>query len=152
MSEDNSSTATAPAIRMELDTKILLAAVIVGVLVDLTALLVPLLGRLGGGVVAGFVAAYATGRIVSGLIHAILASSLVGIAAGTVTGTLGTVLGLYNEPPLLVFGSIGPVSPMVSGLGFPSIVLLALLFSLLTVADGVLGGVVGGGLRTLLPR
>ena len=134
-----------------IDTWIVVGATTVGVLVNLSALLVPLLTRIGGGVVAGFVAAYAVGRIGSGLVHAVIASGLVGGFAGTVTAILGTLLGLYNEPPLLVLSDIGPISPMLSGLGLPSVVLIVLAFSLLTAVDGLVGGVLGGGLRALLP-
>ncbi|PCR91328.1 hypothetical protein [Natrinema ejinorense] len=134
-----------------IDTWIIVGATLVGILINLNALLVPLLTRIGGGVVAGFIAAYAAGRVTSGIVHAAIASALVGGVAGTVTASLGTLLGLYNEPPLLIFASIGPISPMLSGLGLPSIVLIALAFSLLTVVDGLVGGVVGSLLRALLP-
>ncbi|PGF16678.1 hypothetical protein CP556_11480 [Natrinema sp. CBA1119] len=133
------------------DTWIIVGAATVGVLVNLTGLMVPLLTRLGGGVVAGFIAAYAVGRIVSGIGHAVIASAIVGGVAGTVTATLGTLLGLYNEPPLLVLASIGPISPMLTGLGLPSVVLIVLAFSVLTAIDGFVGGLVGSGLRVLLP-
>ncbi|WP_254531457.1 hypothetical protein [Natrinema gelatinilyticum] len=133
------------------DTWIIAGATTAGVLVNLNALMVPLLTRLGGGVVAGFVASYAVRRIVPGIVHAILASALVGGFAGTVTAILGTLLGLYNEPPLLILSSIGPISPMLSGLGLPSVVLIAFAFSLLTAVDGVVGGLLGGGLRALVP-
>lgn len=134
-----------------IDTRIVLGAAIAGVVVDLTALLVPLLTRIGGGVVAGFLAAYAVGRITSGLVHAVIASGFVGAVAGSMTGFLGAVLGLYNEPPLLVLGSIGPLSPMLSGLGLPSVLLIAGTFSLLTAVDGIAGGAVGTVVRALLP-
>jgi hypothetical protein len=68
-----------------------------------------------------------------------------------VTAFLGTLLGLYNEPPLLVLTSIGPISPMLTGLGLPSVVLIVLAFSVLTAIDGFVGGLVGSGLRALLP-
>jgi len=113
--------------------------------------MVPLLTRLGGGVVAGFIAAYAVGRIVPGIGHAVIASAIGGGVARTVTAFLGTLLGLYNEPPLLVLTSIGPISPMLTGLGLPSVVLIVLAFSVLTAIDGFVGGLVGSGLRALLP-
>lgn len=133
------------------DTWIVVGAATVGVLVNLTGLMVPLLTRIGGGVVAGFIAAYAVGRIVPGIGHAVIASAIVGGVAGTVTAFLGTLLGLYNEPPLLVLKSIGPISPMLTGLGLPSVVLIVLAFSVLTAIDGFVGGLVGSGLRALLP-
>jgi hypothetical protein len=134
-----------------IDTWIVLGATVAGVLVNLNALMVPLLTRIGGGVVAGFIGAYAAGRVTSGIVHAVIASALVGGVAGTVTALLGTLLGLYNEPPLLVFSSIGPISPMLSGLGLPSVLLIVIAFSLLTAVDGLVGGVVGSALRALLP-
>lgn len=134
-----------------IDTWIIVGATTAGVLVNLTGLMVPLLTRIGGGIVAGFIAAYAVRRIASGIVHAMIASALVGGLAGTVTAFLGTILGLYNEPPLLVLASIGPVSPMLTGLGLPSFVLLVLAFSLLTAVDGLVGGLIGSGLRALLP-
>ena len=134
-----------------IDGWILVGAVVAGVLVNLNALMVPLLGRIGGGVVAGFVAAYAVGRFSLGLVHALIASAVVGGAAGTVTGLLGVALGLYNEPPLLVLAHVGPVSPMLTGLGLPSFVLIVLTFALLTAVDGLVGGVVGGAVRAAIP-
>ncbi|MDF9744382.1 hypothetical protein [Natrinema salsiterrestre] len=134
-----------------LDTWILLGATVAGVLVNLNALMVPLLTRIGGGVVAGFIGAYAARRVTSGIVHAVIASALVGAVAGTITAFLGALLGLYNEPPLLVFSSIGPISPMLSGLGLPSVLLIVLAFSLLTAVDGLVGGVVGSVLRALRP-
>ncbi|QLK27314.1 hypothetical protein HYG81_06860 [Natrinema zhouii] len=134
-----------------IDTWIIVGATTVGVLVNLTGLMVPLLTRIGGGIVAGFIAAYAVRQVASGIVHAMIASALVGGLAGTVTAFLGTILGLYNEPPLLVLASIGPISPMLTGLGLPSFVLLVLAFSLLTAVDGLVGGLVGSGLRALLP-
>lgn len=134
-----------------IDGWILVGAVVAGVLVNLNALMVPLLGRIGGGVVAGFVAAYAVGRFPLGLVHALIASAVVGGAAGTVTGLLGVALGLYNEPPLLVLAHVGPVSPMLTGLGLPSFVLIVLTFALLTAVDGLIGGVVGGAVRAAIP-
>ncbi len=100
---------------------------------------------------AGFVAAYAAGRLAIGLVHAMFASAIGGGLAGTITAVIGTLMGLYNEPPLLVFASLGPISPALSGLGRPSVVLIALAFSLLTAVDGLVGGLLGGGLRSLLP-
>lgn len=134
-----------------IDKWIVIAAVVVGALVNLNSLMVPLLGQIGGGVVAGFIAAYAAGRIVPGIVHAILASAIVGAIAGLETAFMGAALGLYNEPPLLIFGFLGPVSPTVAGLGLPTIVLIVLAFALLTLIDGLLGGLLGGGLRELLP-
>lgn len=132
-------------------TWIVVGAVVVGALVNLNALMVPLLARIGGGVVAGFVAAYAVGRVGSGIVHAVIASAIVGGIAGTVTAFLGTLIGLYNEPPLLVLSSLGPISPILSGLGLPSFVLIVLAFALLTTVDGLVGGIVGSGLRALVP-
>lgn len=134
-----------------IDKWIILAAVVVGALVNLNALMVPLLGRIGGGTVAGFVAAYAVGRIASGIVHAVIASAVVGGIAGMITALMGVTLGLYNEPPLLVLSSLGPVSPLLSGLGLPSVVLIVLAFSSLTAIDGLVGGAMGSGLRALLP-
>lgn len=134
-----------------LDKWIIIAAVVVGALVNLNALMVPLLGRIGGGTVAGFVAAYAVGRITSGLLHAVLASAIVGAIAGTITGLMGAMMGLYNEPPLLVLSSLGPISPLLTGFGLPSTILIILAFSLLTAVDGIVGGLMGSGLRSLLP-
>lgn len=134
-----------------IDTWVVIGATVAGVLVNLNALLVPLLTRIGGGVVAGFLAAYAVGRITSGMVHAVIASALVGGIAGSMTGFLGALLGLYNEPPLLILGSVGPISPMLSGLGLPSVLLIALAFSLLTAVDGIVGGAVGTVVRTLRP-
>lgn len=134
-----------------IDTWLVVGAAVGGVLVNLNALMVPLLTRIGGGVVAGFVAGYAAGRVASGIVHAVLASALVGGIAGTLTASLGTLLGLYNEPPLLVLSSLGPISPMFSGLGLPSVVLIVLAFALLTAVDGLVGGVAGSALRALLP-
>ncbi|WP_436345037.1 hypothetical protein [Natronorubrum sp. FCH18a] len=134
-----------------IDGWIVLGAVVAGALVNLNALMVPLLGRIGGGVVAGFIAAYAVGRIASGIAHAAIASAIVGGVAGTITAFMGVTLGLYNEPPLLVLASLGPISPLFSGLGLPSVVLIVLTFSVLTVVDGLLGGLLGAGLRALLP-
>ncbi|SER09286.1 hypothetical protein [Natrinema salaciae] len=152
MSDYETGDAGASALSLKaVDTWIVLGAVIGGVLVNLNALLVPLLTRIGGGVVAGFIAAYAAGRIASGVVHAVIASALVGGIAGTVTASLGTLLGLYNEPPLLVLESVGPISPMLTGLGLPSVVLIVLAFSLLTAVDGLVGGLLGSALRALLP-
>lgn len=137
--------------REAVDGWVLLGATIVGVLVNLNALMVPLLTDIGGGVVAGFIAAYAVGRLVSGIGHAVLASALVGGIAGSVTALVGTLLGLYNEPPLLILGSIGPISPSFTGFGPSGVLLLVLTFSMLTVIDGLVGGLIGGGLRALLP-
>lgn len=134
-----------------IDMWILVGAVVVGALVNLNALMVPLLSRIGGGVVAGFIAAYAVGRVASGLLHAVIASAIVGGIAGTMTAFLGTLMGLYNEPPLLVLASLGPISPMLTGLGLPSALLIVLAFSLLTAVDGLVGGLVGSGLRALVP-
>ncbi|WP_306061727.1 hypothetical protein [Natronococcus wangiae] len=134
-----------------IDKWIVLAAVVVGALVNLNALMVPLLGRIGGGTVAGFVAAYAVGRIASGIVHAVIASAVVGGIAGMITALMGVTLGLYNEPPLLVLSSLGPVSPQFSGLGLATVVLIVLAFALLTAVDGLVGGLMGSGLRTLLP-
>lgn len=134
-----------------IDARVVVGATIAGVVIDLTALLVPLLTRIGGGVVAGFLAASAVRRLASGMGHAVIASGVVGAVAGAMTGFLGAVLGLYNEPPLLVLDSIGPVSPMLSGLGLPSVLLIAGTFSLLTAVDGVVGGAVGTVVRALLP-
>lgn len=134
-----------------IDMWILVGAVVVGALVNLNALMVPLLSRIGGGVVAGFIAAYAVDRVASGLLHAVIASAIVGGIAGTMTAFLGTLMGLYNEPPLLVLASLGPISPMLTGLGLPSALLIVLAFSLLTAVDGLVGGLVGSGLRALVP-
>lgn len=133
------------------DTWIITGAAIAGVLVNLTALLVPLFTRIGGGVVAGFLAAYAAGRIASGMVHAVIASALVGGIAGSMTGFLGALLGLYNEPPLLILDSVGPISPMLSGLGLPSVLLITAAFSLLTAVDGAAGGAVGSLVRAIRP-
>ncbi|QSW99869.1 hypothetical protein [Haloterrigena alkaliphila] len=130
---------------------VVVGAVVVGALVNLTALMVPLLGQIGGGIVAGFLAAYAVGRFAMGLLHAAIASTLVGGVAGTVTALLGVTIGLFNEPPLLVLSGIGPVSPMLSGLGLPSALLIIAAFALLTVVDGLVGGLLGAGVRALLP-
>lgn len=134
-----------------INTWIVLGATVAGVLVNLNALMVPLLTRIGGGVVAGFIGAYAARRVTSGIVHAVIASALVGGIAGTLTAFLGALLGLYNEPPLLVFSSIGPISPMLSGLGLPSVLLIVVAFSLLTAVDGLVGGAVGSVLRALRP-
>jgi hypothetical protein len=131
--------------------RIVLVAVVVGVIVNLTALIVPLLARLGGGTAAGFVAAYAVGRIVSGTVHAVLASAVVGSIAGTITAVVGSIIGLYNEPPLLVLSTLGPISPLFTDLGILGIVLIVLAFSLLAAVDGLVGAVLGNGLRALLP-
>ncbi|QLG49164.1 hypothetical protein [Natrinema halophilum] len=134
-----------------IDTQIVLGATVVGIVVNLNALMVPLLTRIGGGIVAGFLAAYAVGRVASGLVHAVIASAFVGGVAGTVTAFLGTLIGLYNEPPLFVLASVGPISPMLSGLGLSSAILIVIAFSLLTAVDGIVGGLVGSVIRALLP-
>lgn len=134
-----------------IDKRVIIGASVVGILVNLNALLVPLLGTIAGGTVAGFIAGYASGRIVSGLVHAVIASGITGVVAALIASSLGVTMGLYNEPPLLVFESVGPISPMVIGLGLPSLILFVSILTLLTVVDGLVGGVIGVGLRSILP-
>lgn len=133
-----------------INRRIVLAAAVVGILINLTSLMVPIL-RIGGGVVAGFIAGYAVGRPGLGLVHAVLASGIAGVVAGMNTVLLGLVFGFYNEPPLLFLSFVGPISPMFAGLGLPSVLLIVTALTLLIVVDGVIGGLVGAGLRLLLP-
>ncbi|ELZ08738.1 hypothetical protein C478_17671 [Natrinema thermotolerans DSM 11552] len=148
--ETNDAEEYAPSLAA-IDSRIVLGAAAVGVFVSFTSLLVPVLTRVGGGIVAGFIAAYAAGRVVTGLAYAVVASALVGGLAGFFMAFLGALSGLYTEPPLFVLSSVGPVSPGLSGLGLPSVILLAVAFSLLTAIDGLVGGLVGSGLRALSP-
>ncbi|QCW02936.1 hypothetical protein [Natrinema pallidum] len=133
------------------DTGLVLRAAAVGAFISLSSVLVPLFARIGGGVVAGGIAAYAAGRMATGLAYAVTASALAGGLAGFFMTFVGSLFGLYTEPPLFVFASIGPLSPGLSGLGLPSVVLLAIVFSLLTAVDGLIGGLIGSGLRLLRP-
>lgn len=134
-----------------IDTWIVVGAAVVGIVINLASLMVPLLVTVGGGIVAGFVAAYAAGRFVSGVVHAALASLIVGAFAGLETALLGATLGFFNEPPLVIMGGIGPVSPMAGGMGLPTILLITIAFAVLVLVDGILGGIAGGILGELRP-
>lgn len=134
-----------------IDKRVVIGAAIAGILVDLNSMLIPILAIIGGGVVAGFIAGYAIGKPGQGLVHAAVASAIVGVAASMSTLALGVTLGLYNEPPLLFLGVLGPISPIFSDLGFPGVVLLTGTLTLFVMIDGVIGGLLGAGLKSIAP-
>lgn len=126
---------------------------IVGGLVNLNAIFIPPFVLVGGGVVGGFIAGYAAGGLSRGTAHGALAGVIVGLISGTLVAFLGMLLGLYTQHPTLigkltgflvapVFDRTGPGEPILVLLGTTAVITL----------DGLVGGVIGGLLRSAVDR
>ncbi|MFB6172612.1 MAG: hypothetical protein ABEJ23_08770 [Haloarculaceae archaeon] len=135
-----------------LDRRAVYAASIVGFLVDLNALLIPVLQVVGGGLVAGFVGGYAAGRPGRGAVQGALAAGLAGVGSSVVVVSLGWLVGLFVEPPALLLHVVGPISPAFTRAGGLGLLPLLLALTLAVALDGLLAGLVGGGLKALVER
>lgn len=126
------------------------AGALLGILVNMSALLVPVLNYIGGGIVAGFVAAYIVGGP-RGWIHGIIAGVIAGLVGGTIVAFSGLILG-YIQPPTLVSDiiGIGLISPMFDGMGAIGSLLIILVIAAFIAADSVIGGAIGGLLRSII--
>lgn len=128
----------------------ILAGAIIGILINMSALLVPVLNYIGGGIVAGFVAAYIVGGP-RGWLHGIMAGIVAGLVGGFNVVMLSFLFG-FNEPPTLMSDviGIGLIAPIFSGLGGFGLLLILLTIAAFIAVDSVIGGVIGGLLRTLV--
>lgn len=132
-----------------LDTQAIMLGGNLGAIFGLLALMLPIFGVLTGGLVCGFVVAYAL-RGVRGVIHGILAGAVAGIISGVVVGLTGSMLGLFMEPPSLVWDLLasGPVSPRVTFRDYEALWVGASV-ALIILADAVLGAALGSSARVV---
>jgi hypothetical protein len=123
---------------------------ILGILINMSALLIPVLNYIGGGIVAGFVAAYIVGGP-RGWFHGIIAGVIAGLAGGFVAVLMSMILPFIQPPTLMAdISGLGLIAPIFDGMG-----IIGSLFILLTIAafitvDSIIGGVIGGLLRTII--
>ena len=152
MSEGNTAAFELPigAINGSISKRAVFVGAILGILINMSALLVPILNYVGGGIVAGFVAAYIVGGP-HGWVHGIIAGVIAGLVGGTTVAISGLILG-YIEPPTLLSDivGIGLVSPMFDGMGAIGSLLIILVIAAFIAADSVIGGAIGGLLRTIV--
>lgn len=134
---------------LSISKRAIVAGAVLGILINLSAMVVPVLNYVGGGIVAGFVAAYIIGGP-RGWLHGIIAGAVTGLVGGSNVALLGGLLGLYTEPPTLMQDSIGIISPMFNGMGVVGTLLIIAGIGAFIVVDSVIGGMVGGLLRTLV--
>lgn len=134
---------------VSISKRAILAGALLGILINMSALLVPVLNYVGGGLAAGFVAAYIVGGP-RGWLHGIIAGVIAGLVGGSTVALTGGLIGLYTEPPSLMQDSIGIVSPMFDGMGVVGMLLIILGVAAFIVVDSVIGGMIGGILRTLV--
>lgn len=137
------------AIDLSINRRAVLIGAVLGVLINMSAMIVPVLNYVGGGVIAGFVAAYIVGGP-RGWIHGIVAGGVAGIAGGAVVAFTGLLVGLYTEPPTLLQELFGIVSPVFNGMGILAPLYTGLGVAAFILIDSVIGGAVGGLLRTLV--
>lgn len=138
------------AFDVSISKRVVFVGAIIGILINMSALLVPILNYVGGGIVAGFVAAYIVGGP-RGWIHGIMAGVVAGLVGGMTVAVTGMVLG-YIEPPTLLSDimGIGIISPMFDGMGAIGSLLIILVIAAFIAADSVIGGAIGGLLRTMV--
>jgi hypothetical protein len=153
MSEGNTAAFGLPigTIDGSISKQAVFAGAILGILVNMSALLVPVLNYIGGGIVAGFVAAYIVGGP-RGWLHGIIAGIIAGLVGGGTVAFTGALIGLYTEPPTLLSDiiGIGIVSPMFDGMGGLGLLFILLVIAAFIAADSVIGGAIGGLLRTMV--
>lgn len=135
----------------------------IGILMQLIALATPLLVFGGGGLVAGFIAAYIVGGP-RGWFHGAAAGLVTGVVNGVIAALPGMLLGMLISPPTLLStlsdridgipAAYDLITSVYTGAGttpFDLLFIIAITGLFLTV-EGLIGGLIGGGLRSLVDR
>lgn len=135
----------------------------IGILIQLIALVAPLLVFGGGGLVAGFIAAYIVGGP-RGWFHGAAAGLVTGVVNGVIVVLPIAFIGMVIGPPTLISvisdqseyipGLFDLITAGVTGVGttpFDLVFIIAIIGVFLTV-EGLVGGLIGSGLRSLVDR
>lgn len=137
------------AFDVSISKQAVLAGALLGILVNMSVFVTPALRYVGGGIIAGFVAAYIVGGP-RGWIHGIVAGIITGLVGGSTVVFLGGFLSLFIEPPILIMDLVGieVLSTMFSGMGAIGLLLILLGITAFITVDSIIGGAIGGLLRT----
>lgn len=135
----------------------------IGILIQLIALATPLLVIGGGGLMAGFIAAYIVGGP-RGWFHGAAAGLVTGVINGFIVALPIALIGMVMGPPTLI-SVISDQSEFVPGLydlittGFTGVgttpfdlLFIIAITALFLTAEALVGGLLGGGLRSLVDR
>lgn len=114
-----------------------------GAIVNLAALIVALPLLVTGGLVAGLAAALLAPGMVRGPVNGLAAAAFTGFLSGATVAFTGALVGLYNEPPMLLADGLFLV-PMFDHLGLAGPPLILAVIALLVAADGLVGALFGG--------